>query len=112
MTRVTINGPLPEFDLTGFALIDSFELHSDLHPIVYAWFGRHCSERRCAPIVLLRYMLDAGILVSLKVTEAIVSYRVQKQVWFPETDVFDAKHDEKFAKYIGRIIIGKLTQRG
>ncbi len=90
MTRVAINGPLPDFDLTGFALIESFELREGLHMIVYAWFGKHFSEKCWAPIVLLRYMIGVGILVSLKVSEAIISYRVQKQVWLPEP----AKHDE------------------
>ncbi len=62
-------------------------------------------------------MLDARILLLLKVTEAFISYSSHKQVWLPVADVFDAnpeddivKHDAKLAKDLGRQIIGKLTQ--
>ncbi len=84
-------------------------------------------------------MIDAGVLVSLKVNEAIISYSPQKQVWLPEPDRFnieDARkefpdlaeddiikinnnirkyrdeHDEKRAKDLGRKIIGKFTHGG
>jgi hypothetical protein len=135
MTRVAINGPLPDFDLTGFACIESFEFTEDLHPITYVWFGRHFSEKCWVPIVLLRYMLDAEILISLRVTEAIISYSSQKLVWLPEPNRFNIddtrkefpdldedhiiqirkcrdEHDEKLAKDLGRKIIGKFTLGG
>ena len=54
MIRISINGPLPKFDLTGFARIVSFEISSGHHPIC---FGRHFSETYWTPIVLLRYMI-------------------------------------------------------
>ena len=45
MTRVAINGPLPDFDLTGFARILSFEFAEGLHPCCYVWIGRHMAEK-------------------------------------------------------------------
>lgn len=83
MTRVAVNGVLPDFDLTGFACVTSFEFAKDLHPVCYVWFGRHFVERRWVPIVLLRYMLDSRILVSLTVSEAIICYHRQTEVWLP-----------------------------
>ena len=37
MTRVAINGPLPDFDLTGFARVVSFEFAAGLHRCCYIW---------------------------------------------------------------------------
>ena len=44
MTRVAINGPLPDFDLTGFACVRLFELSIGLHPCSYIWIGKHVCE--------------------------------------------------------------------
>ena len=41
MTIVSINGPLPDFDLTGFACVESFQFNTNLHLICYVWFGKH-----------------------------------------------------------------------
>ena len=74
MTHIAINGPLPDFDLTGFAHVISFELRRGLHPCSYIWIGRHISEKHWMPIVLLRYMVDSGMLLSLIVGEARLCY--------------------------------------
>ena len=136
MTRVAINGELPDFDLTGFARVVSFKLRQRLHPCSYLWIGRHMSEKSWMPIVLLRYMLDSGMLLSLIVGEAIISYKCQKDVWLPKPDLnniiqqqreqFPDLADEeimrassglyhcreKIAKDISRRMIGKFTTRG
>jgi len=39
MTRVAINGPLPEDIGTGFAEVQAWEFAADCHPVVPAWFG-------------------------------------------------------------------------
>lgn len=139
MTRVAINGPLPDFDLTGFARVVSFEFAEGLHPCSYIWIGRHMAEKMWLPIVLLRYMIDCKMLISLVVSEAIISYRKQTNVWLPEPEsldsiieesrkyidasistdeyiidwskkVFNQRNSE--AKDLGRRIIGKFTQGG
>ena len=53
MTRVAINGPLPDFDLTGLARVVSFEFAAGLHRCCYIWIGRHMSGKHWLPIVLL-----------------------------------------------------------
>jgi hypothetical protein len=40
MTRVAINGELPEFNLIGFARVTSLKLVDSLHPIFYIWIGK------------------------------------------------------------------------
>ena len=119
MTRVSINGPLPDFDITGFACIESFKFVENLHPICYVWFGRHFSEKKWAPIVLLRYMLDSLMLKSLLVSEAIISYRMQTEVWLPEQREYSDEENPDNTDYLnqitrdlGRKIIGKFTQGG
>ena len=63
MTRVAINGPLPDFDLTGFAKVVSFEFARGLQWCCYVWIGRHMAEKSWLPIVLLRYMIDCKMLI-------------------------------------------------
>ena len=53
MARVAINGPLPDFDLTGFALVVLFEFAEGLHRCYYIWIGRHMSEKLLLPLPLL-----------------------------------------------------------
>ena len=86
MTRVAINGPLPYFAVTGFAHVTSFEFANNLHPCCYVWFGKHFSEKRWVPTVLLRYMLHSHIFISLTISEAIISYKPQFEVWLPTPD--------------------------
>ena len=83
MTRVAINGPLPDFDLNGFARVMSFEFASRLYPCCYIWIGKTVSEKHWLPIVLSRYIIDCGALTSLTVSSAIISYRKQTDVWLP-----------------------------
>ncbi len=72
MIRVAINRSLPDFYFAR--CIESFEAAwENLHPVVAVWFGRHFNERGWTPILLLRYMLDNKIFISLKVNEAIIS---------------------------------------
>ena len=94
MTRVAINGQLPDFDLTGFAHVVSFEFAEGLHPTCYAWIGRHITEKSWLPIVLLRYMIDCKMLISLIVSEAIISYKKQTNVWLPEPESIDSIIEE------------------
>lgn len=76
MIRVAINGSLPDFYFTR--CIESFEAAwENLHPVVAVWFGSHFNEPGLTPLVLLRYMLDAKILISLTVSKATISYRPQ-----------------------------------
>ncbi len=94
------------------------------------------AEKMWLPIVLLQYMIDCKMLISLVVSEAIISYRKQTNVWLPEPESLDSiidesrKHidaDEEYiidwskkifnqrnseAKNLGRRIIGKFTQGG
>ena len=98
-TRVAINGSLPETkDLTGFAQVRQWTFNPSCHPVIPAWFGKHFEEKGWASIVLLTYMQEADILTSLEVTEAIVSFEKQTDVWLPED------------RNQGCGIIGKFTQ--
>ena len=105
---MAVNGKLPEKLHTGFAQVNSWEFAVNIHPVIPVWFGRHFSQpsdeenvkndRGWAPIHLLRFMLDTGVLTQLTVTEAIVSLSTQKEVWLPDD------------KEMSRILIGKFTQ--
>lgn len=107
LVRVSINGPLPERDLTGFAEIKAWEFAPGVHPLIPAWFGRRFArpkadktarnERGWAPIAFLRYLVDTRILLCLEVAEAIVAIKKQTDVWLP------------IKKDIARIVIGKFT---
>ena len=137
MTRVAINGPLPDFDVTGFARVVSFEFAAGLHRCCYVWIGKHVAVKKWLPIPLLRYMIDSKMLISLTVSEAIISYRAQTTVWLPKPESLDSiidesrkqfpDRDDEFiidwskrvynqrnseAKELGRRIIGKFTQGG
>ena len=98
MTRVSINGPLPADIGTGFALVKSWAFNQNCHPVIPAWFGKHFQEQGWAPTQLLAYMSETGILDQLEVTEAIVSFKKQAEVWLPQD------RDQ------GCSIIGKFTQ--
>ena len=98
MTRVAINGALPRDIGTGFAEVQEWEFEANCHPVIPAWFGRHFEDAGWAPTSLLAFLVDSGLLKSLKVREAIVSFRRQTEVWIPDD------RDEACS------VIGKFTQ--
>ena len=100
MVGVAINGALPKDIGTGFAEIQEWEFDATCHPIIPAWFGKHfaCSEGGWAPTQLLAFLTESGLLRSLKVREAIISFENQTEVWLPEN------RDQ------GCSVIGKFTQ--
>ena len=99
MTRVAINGPLPEDIGTGFAEVVSWEFREhNVHPVIPAWFGKHFEEKGWAPTPLLAYMRESKILKSLKVREAIIAFEHQTEVWLPDS------RDQACS------VIGKFTQ--
>jgi len=97
MTRVAINGPLPEDIGTGFAEVQEWEI-TDCHPVIPAWFGKHFAENGWAPTQLLAFLTESGFLKTLKVHEAIVAFEKHTEVWLPED------------RNQGCSIIGKFTQ--
>lgn len=98
MTRVAVNGPLPEDIGTGFAQVRAWEFADGIHPVIAAWFGSHFHGKHWAPTALLAYMRETGLLTRLEVTEAIIAFETQKEVWLPES------RDQ------GCALIGKFTQ--
>ena len=98
MTRVAINGSLPQDIGTGFAQVSTWTFASDCHPVIPAWFGKHFDEKGWAPTQLLTYLVETGLLTSLEVTEAILSFKQQKEVWLPDS------RDQACS------VIGKFTQ--
>lgn len=98
MTRVSINGPLPEDIQTGFAEVQEWEFSDTCHPVIPAWFGRHFADAGWAPTPLLAFLVERSLLKTLKVREAIVSFKKQTEVWLPQD------RDQ------GCSIIGKFTQ--
>ncbi|KAF0413852.1 hypothetical protein F8M41_007715 [Gigaspora margarita] len=109
LVRVAVNGKLPQDDITGFAQVNSFKFTSNIHPVIPVWYGKYfacCSGEGCiknkgwAPIVLLQYLLETGILEDLTIGEAIISLTRQTKVWLPKN------------RNISCAIIGKFTQDG
>ena len=92
MTRVAINGALPRDVGTGFAEVQEWEFETTCHPcLVWKAFCR-C---RLGPDAAL---LESGLLKTLKIREAIVSFGRQTEVWLPDG------RDEACS------VIGKFTQ--
>ncbi|MEW8689321.1 MAG: hypothetical protein AB2556_26155 [Candidatus Thiodiazotropha sp.] len=78
MVGVAINGALPKDIDTGFAEIQEWEFDAICHPVILAWFGRHLADATSgslAPTQLLAYLIESGLLKSLKVREAIISLK-------------------------------------
>ena len=73
MTRVAINGALPRDIGTGFAEVEEWEFEANCHPVIPAWFGRHFADAGWAPTPLFAFLVESGLLKTLKVREAIVS---------------------------------------
>ena len=98
MTRVAINGPLPKDIGTGFAEVQEWEFEATCHPVIPAWFRRHFSEGGWAPTQLLAFLTESGLLRSLKVREAIISFENRTEVWLHESRIQACS------------VIGKFTQ--
>ncbi|CAG8628717.1 23401_t:CDS:10 [Gigaspora margarita] len=90
LVQVAVNGKLPKDDITGFAQVRSFKFAPNIHPVIPVWYGKHFAcqgrdgcikEKGWAPIVLLQYLLGAGILEDLTVREVIISLTKQTKVW-------------------------------
>jgi hypothetical protein len=88
-----VNGELPPDDITGFAQVRSFKFVPNIHPAIPVWYGKHfacrsgegCGKTKgWTPIVLLRYLLEVGILESVTIGEAIISLTKQTKVWLPK----------------------------
>ena len=97
MTRVAINGFLPQDIGTGFAEVQEWKFNG-CHPVIPAWFGKHFAEHSWAPTPLFTFLTEYCLLKTLKVRKAIVAFKKQTEVWLPE----DRDH--------GCSIIGKFTQ--
>ncbi|CAG8645838.1 9023_t:CDS:2, partial [Racocetra persica] len=105
--RVAVNGELPQDDIIGFAQIRSFKFVLNIHPVIPIWYRKHfacrsgegCGKAKgWTPIILLRYLLEAGILESITIGEAIISLTKQTKVWLPKN------------QDISCAIIGNFTQ--
>ena len=82
MTRVAIYGVG-----TGFAEVQEWVFEATCHPVIPAWFGRHFADAGWAPTLLLVFLVEAGLLKTLKVREAIVSFGRQTEVGYPMVDM-------------------------
>ena len=98
--RVAINGALPKDIGIGFAEVQEWEFEAICYPVIPVWFGRHFArpEGGWAPTQLLAFLTESGLLRSLKVKEAVISFENQTEVWLPES------RDQ------GCSVIGKFTQ--
>ncbi|CAG8827475.1 41102_t:CDS:2, partial [Gigaspora margarita] len=72
--------------------IKFFKFASNIHPVILVWYGKHFAcqggdgcikEKGWALIVLLQYLLGAGILEDLTIGEVIISLTKQTKVWLP-----------------------------
>lgn len=97
-TWVSISGPLPKDIGTGFAKVQEWDWKEKCHPVIPAWFGRHFAEKRWAPTQLLTFLVETGLLLRLRVREALLAFERQSEIWLPEG------HD------VGCAVIGKFTQ--
>ena len=67
LNRVAINGALPRDVGTGFAEVQEWEFEATCHPVISAWFGRHFADADWAPTPILAFLVESGLLKSLKV---------------------------------------------
>ena len=84
MTRVVINGALPRDVGRGFTEVQEWEFEATYHPGIPAWFRRHFADADWAPTPLLVFLKESGLLKTLKVREAIISFWRQPEVWLPD----------------------------
>lgn len=94
--RVALNGTLPSIDANGFVKLTAWELAEGLHPIIYAWYGKHLKEKKWLPIPLLRFFEDNGLIICSS-DEALLCHSTFTQ-WLPKDN------------HAARIVIGKFTQ--
>ncbi|MEW8688770.1 MAG: hypothetical protein AB2556_23380, partial [Candidatus Thiodiazotropha sp.] len=82
MTRVAINGPLLEDIRTGFAEVQGLEFDPSCYPVIPAWLGRHFANNTggWALTQLLAYLIETGLLKSLTIKEAIISFDKQSEI--------------------------------
>ena len=74
ITRVAINGALPRDIGTGFAEVQEWEFEATCHPVISAWLRMQFADADLVPTPLLAFLSESGLLKSLKVREAIVSF--------------------------------------
>ena len=96
MARVSINRALPPD--TGFAEVQEWEFEEKIHLVIPAWYGKLFADKGWAPTSLLVFLIESGILKSLKVTEAIISFGKQTNVWLPESRDQGCKIISKFTQ--------------
>ena len=84
MTRVPINRALLRDIGTRFAEVQEWEFETTCHPVISAWFGRRFVDTGRPPTPLLAFLVESGLLKSLKVREAIVSFGRQTEVCLPD----------------------------
>ncbi|CAG8810355.1 8111_t:CDS:2, partial [Racocetra persica] len=86
LVRVAVNRELSEDDITRFAQVRSFKFALNIHSVIPIWYRKHFAyrsgegcgkEKGWAPIVLLQYLLEVGILESVTIGEAIISLTKQ-----------------------------------
>ncbi|MES9868059.1 MAG: hypothetical protein ABW157_22280 [Candidatus Thiodiazotropha sp. LLP2] len=82
---MAINVTLPEDIGTGFAEVWDWEFAANCHPVIPAWLVRHFKKKGWASTALLTYLVETGILKSLKVCEAILSFGKHTDIWLPES---------------------------
>ncbi|GES82001.1 hypothetical protein GLOIN_2v1848952 [Rhizophagus clarus] len=89
LVRVAVNRELPPDNITVFAQVRSFRFVSNIHSVIPVWYGKHfacrsgeeCGKTKSwTPIVLLRYLLEAGILESVTIGEATISLTKQTKI--------------------------------
>ncbi len=84
-----MNEELPPDDITGFVQIRFFRFVFNIHLTIPVWYGKHFACRSGEGyektkdwilIVLLRYLLEADILKSVTIGEAIISLTKQTKI--------------------------------
>ncbi|CAG8791235.1 23587_t:CDS:2, partial [Racocetra persica] len=86
LVQVAVNEKLHQDGITRFAQVNSFKFTSNIYSVILVWYrkyfachsGKGCGkEKGWAPIVLLRYLFEVGILESVTIGEAIISLTKQ-----------------------------------
>ena len=93
--RVALDGRY-ESTANGFVKLTTWRFKEGLHPIIYAWYGRHIEEKGWLPVPLLKFFEERGLL-QYTAHEAILCHGDNTQ-WLPEDN------------HAARIVIGKFTQ--
>ena len=109
MTGVAINDALSRDVGTGFAEVQEWEFQATCLPVISAWFGMHFADAGWAPTPLLVFLVEAGLLWTLEVREAIVSFGRQTEVWSSDGRDEACSVIGKFTK--GSVADGKRLSR-